>query len=190
LPSGLGFEVECAALAKFAHFPLSPPQDVTEQATWSSSAAGVARPLGLAEFGGPIRQHFRIDAVGAARLIATVADVTSASGPRSVVQGISERVTTVTVAAPPPLTVGSPVALEALATLSPAVSGCPVRTLDFSLLTTGTAWRSADPHVATVDVSGVVTPLAAGQTRIDWSYSGPSLSLSGEVPITVAPAVP
>ena len=186
LPSGRSFEVECTATGTFSGVPY----DVTEQVTWSSGNAGIAKFFGLSDFGGPIVASFRMFA-GSTFIRATLGTALSSSNMlpvnRWVVQGTPLAVTDVSVS-PSSVTFadGNPVQLTATATLggtAGTATGCTApSTRDFSLLTT---WRTIpDPSpVADIDVFGRVTPLAPGTVPVNWSY--PGTLFSGNVSITV-----
>jgi len=188
LPSGRSFEVECRATATLAHGGTA---DVTEQATWSSGNAGIAKFFGLAEFGGQVVASFRIFA-GTTFIRATVGSVASSSNVspvnRWVVQGTPLAVTGVSVAPDHvDFTDGTPVQLTATAALqgtTGTAAGCTApSTRDFSLLTTWNTVPNPSP-VAKVNVFGLVTPLASGNTSVHWAYPG-TTPFQGDVPITL-----
>jgi uncharacterized repeat protein (TIGR02543 family) len=174
LPSGRSFEVECRATATFAH---GGSADVTQQATWSSGNAGIAKFFGLSEFGGQIVASFRIFA-GTTFIRATVGAVVSSSNVspvnRWVVQGTPLALSSLGVA-PDHIDFadGTPVPLVATATLqgtTGTAAGCTAPSArDFSLLTSWRTVPSPSP-VAKVDVTGVVTPLAPGSVSVRWSF--------------------
>ena len=68
LPSGRNFEVHCRALADFQN--AGTDVDITDQVTWVTSNAAIARATGLVAFAGPVRQSFRIVGNGTAALSA------------------------------------------------------------------------------------------------------------------------
>ncbi|HEU5197882.1 MAG TPA: hypothetical protein VFW70_24295, partial [Methylomirabilota bacterium] len=187
LPSGRSFEVECRATGAFSGVP----HDVTEQVTWSSGSASIARFFGLSDFGGPIVASFRIFA-GTTFIRATLGSALSSNNMspinRWVVQGTPLAVTSVSVSPSSVFfTDSNPVPLTAIASLTGTTgtaAGCTAPSMrDFSLLTT---WRTVpDPSpVADVDVFGRVTPLASGTVEVNWSYPG-TPPFSGSVPVTV-----
>jgi hypothetical protein len=197
LPAGVSFEVECRAFATLAHGG-GAPQDVTQQAAWSSGNAASAKFLGLSDFGGPVLASFRI-LTGTTFVRATIGATASSSNSspvnRWVVQSTSLTVNDVSVA-PTSLDFAdaTPAPLIATAQFNPVTStaaGCPVSpatppTRDFSGLT---GWATVpDPSpVADVDFFGVVTPLATGGTSVSWRYprSAVTPTFQGSIPITV-----
>ena len=197
LPAGRSFEVECRASARFAH--RTGAFDVTDQATWSSTNSGIARSLGLADFGGPIVASFRIF-TGIAAIRAALGGVVSSANVspvnRWVVQGTPLAVTGVSVETPRDLpVVGPPLQLQAMATfagVTTGVAGCPVPpalppSRDFSLLT---SWSSSNEAVADVNFFGLVTPVDSGITSVHWRYPGTTAAgavKEGDVPINVVP---
>jgi hypothetical protein len=190
LPSGRGFEVECTATATFTHGGTA---DVTEQAVWSSTNAGIAKFFGLSDFGGQLLASFRIFA-GTAAVRATVGTIVSSANlspiNRWVVQGTPLNVTGVSVAPSGiAFTDATPVQLTATAALTGTTgtaTGCTAPSArDFSLLTT---WSSDNKPVATVNPAGLVTPVATGSAIVHWDYPGTTVSgaiRQGDVPITV-----
>jgi hypothetical protein len=196
LPAGVGFEVECRALATFAHGGAG--QDVTEQAVWSAASATNARFLGLSDFGGPVVASFRI-LTGTTVIKATIGAVPSSSNTstvnRWVVQSTPLTVSNVTVA---PSSVDfidtTPAQLTATAQFAPvtsATAGCPVSpapvpTRNFSALTEWSTVPDPSP-VADVDFFGLVTPLASGDTSVSWRYprGTPTPVFQNSIPITV-----
>ena len=198
LPEGLGYEVECRAMATFAG---GAAHDVTDQAVWRSTSTSIARSLGLSQFGDdPVVASFRLDSAGTAAIVATVGRVTSSKdkspGSGWVIETARLAVVTVSVAGPTgPVAAGSLVPLQALARFTPVATdagGCPAApdappARDFSLLT---RWDTApaDSPVASVNVLGEVETLAPGQVAITWRYQDPvdgTPVFSGAVPITV-----
>ncbi len=194
LPAGVGYEVECRATATFTN---AGPQDVTDQAMWTSTNVAFARPLGLSEFNGPVTASFRIFA-GIAAIKATVGGIVSPTplplspGNNSwTVQGVALTAASVpnganvSVATPlGPVNVGTPVQLQAIASFNPAAGCASPPPRDFSLLTSWDTMPHPSP-VATVNFFGLVEPVAAGPVTIHWAY--PPSGHSGDVPISVLP---
>lgn len=176
LPSGRNFEVECRASASFLHDGAT--YDVTEQVTWTSTNAAIARFLGLSGFGGPVVASFRI-LPGIAAVRATLGTIPSSGntslGSRWAVQGTPLAVTNVTVApsSVPAAVVGTSVPLGATATLvgtTGTATGCSAQQpRNFSLLTAWTTVPDPSP-VADVNVFGRVEPLASGDVTVHWTY--------------------
>jgi len=193
LPSNVGFEVECRAFATLAHG--GAPQDVTEQAAWSSGNAASAKFLGLSNFGGPVVASFRI-LTGATFVRATIGSVLSSSNAspvnRWVVQSTPLTVSNVSVA-PASLGFTTPTRARLVATaqfnnVAGGVAGCPLvpPARDFSALTGWSTVPEPSP-VADVDFFGVVTPLASGATSVQWGYPRGAAAppFQGSIPITV-----
>jgi hypothetical protein len=174
LPSGQSFEVHCRATGRFAGAP-DTDVDITEQVTWVSTSATIARSTGLVALSGPVRQSFRMNAAGTARLYARLGSRTSlttgtlATDPW-VVQGSPQTLTgppQIQLATPSVQVGGEPVQLRAVATFSPTAA-CPAPIArDFSLLVD---WGSSDESVAEVSFFGAVTGVAQGSVTIRATY--------------------
>jgi hypothetical protein len=176
LPSGVNFSVYCQALGAFTN--AGPGSDITDQVTWSTSNAAVARSTGLVAFNGPIRQSFRMvgpaTGTGTAVLKATESGKTSpATGMLGtdpwVVQGVTPTVTDLQVTPPSGnVGVGGTLQLQATATVASVVAGCTSQEpRDFS---TAVTWTSSAENLADVSFFGEVTGIAPGNATITASY--------------------
>ena len=195
LPSGVNFSVHCQALGTF--LTAGPGIDITDQATWSTSNAAVARSTGLVVFNGPVRQSFRMvgpaTGVGPAILKATESGKTSpATGTLGtdpwVVQGVAPTTIDVTALAVTPLStnvaVGATTQLLATATVVSTLTGCTSpQQRDFS---TAVTWTSDAESVADVSFFGEVTGIAPGTATIKASFGIPP-EFQPEASITVGP---
>ena len=161
LPSGVNFSVHCEATGVYA----SGPQDITDQVTWITSNAAVARATGLVAFNGPVRQSFRIAGNGTATLRATLDGKTSlTTGTLGtspwVVQGVAATVDGVQVTpAAGTIRVDEALPLVATATLTGTGVCAAPPPRDFSTVVT---WTSSAEHLAEVSFFGAVTGLAPG----------------------------
>jgi hypothetical protein len=198
LPSGVNFSVHCQAFGTFTN--AGPGIDITDQVTWSTSNATVARSTGLVAFNGPpIRQSFRMvgpaTGAGSAVLKATESGKTSpATGTPGTdpwaVQGVAPTVTEVTDLQVTPASDNVPVGdtrqLLATATVTSTVAGCTLpEQRDFS---TAVTWTSTADSVAHVSFFGEVTGIAQGNATITASYGiGNPPPFSGTSSITVVP---
>jgi hypothetical protein len=197
LPSGVNFSVHCQALGAF--LTAGSGIDITDQATWSTSNAAVARSTGLVVFNGPVRQSFRMvgPATGAltAILKATESGKTSpATGMLGVdswvVQGVALTAIDVTALEVTPLStnvaVGATTQLLATATVTVVspVAGCmSPQQRDFS---TAVTWTSDAESVADVSFFGEVTGIAPGTATIEASFGIPP-EFQPQASITVGP---
>jgi Divergent InlB B-repeat domain/Bacterial Ig-like domain (group 2) len=173
LPSGVNFSVHCQALGTFLN--AGSGIDITDQATWTTTNAAVARSTGLVAFNGPIRQSFRMvgpaTGAGIAILKATESGKTSPAtgtlGDPWVVQGVIPTVTDLQVTpSSGNVAVGGTLQLQATATVTSAVCTAP-QPRDFS---TAVTWASTAETVADVTFFGEVTGIAPGNATITASY--------------------
>jgi len=194
LPSGVNFSVHCQALGTFTN--AGTDNDITDQVTWSTSNAAVARSTGLVAFNGPIRQSFRMvgpaTGAGTAVLRATESGKSSpATGTPGTdpwaVQGVVPTVTALEVTpASSNVAVGDTRQLQARATVTGTVAACasPQRR-DFS---TAVTWTSTAENRADVSFFGEVTGIAPGSATIRASYGiGNPPPFSDTASITVVP---
>jgi hypothetical protein len=191
LPSGVNFSVLCQAVGTFMN--AGPGIDITDQATWSTSNAAVARSTGLVAFNGPISQSFRMvgPATGAltAILKATESGKTSPAtgtlGDPWVVQGVTPMVTDLQITPPSGnVGVGGTLPLQATATVTSVVATCmSSQPRDFS---TAVTWTSNAENVADVSFFGGVTGVAPGTATITASYGIPP-QFQPTASITVGP---
>ena len=191
LPSGVNFSVHCQALGTFAN--AGSGIDITDQVTWTTSNAAVARSTGLVAFNGPIRQSFRMvgpaTGAGTAILKATESGKTSPAtgvlGDPWVVQGVIPTVTDLQVTPPSGnVAVGGTLQLQATATVISAVCTAP-QPRDFS---TAVTWTSTAENLADVSFFGEVTGIAQGNATIKASYGiGNPPPFSDTASITVVP---
>jgi hypothetical protein len=186
LPSGLRYEVHCRATGRFAGDP-DTDVDITDQVTWVSTSATIARSTGLVALTGPVRQSFRMNGAGTARLYAKLGSRTSLTtgtlGTDAwVVQGSPQTLTgppQIQPAMPSVDVGGDPVQLRAMASFNPTAA-CPAPLpRDFSLLVD---WASDDELVAEVSFFGAVTGVAPGTTNISATYG---IMEPATVPLTV-----
>jgi hypothetical protein len=191
----VNFSVHCQALGTFTN--AGPGNDVTDQVTWSTSNAAVARSTGLVAFNGPVRQSFRMvgpaTGAGTAILKATESGKTSpAIGTLGVdawvVQGVAPTAIDVTALEVTPMStnvaVGATTQLLATATVVSTVAGCTSpQQRDFS---TAVTWTSNPESVADVSFFGEVTGIAPGTATIKASYGIPP-QFQPEASITVGP---
>ncbi len=197
LPSGVNFSVHCQALGTFTN--AGPGNDITDQVTWSTSNAAIARSTGLVAFNGPIRQSFRM--VGPATGAGTAVLKATESGKSSlatgtlgtdpwVVQGVAPTATEVIALEVTPaagnVEVGDTLQLQATATVTSAVAGCTLpQPRDFS---TAVTWTSSAENLADVSFFGEVTGIAQGNATIKASYGiGNPPPFSDSASITVVP---
>jgi hypothetical protein len=173
LPSAVNFEVHCRALGQFQNN--GPYFDITDQVTWVTSNAAVARATGLVAFTGPVRQSFRIIGNGTAALSArlgTRSSLTTVTGPGTdpwVVQSSTQTLSSAPAIQPstPTVAVDGQVQLAAIATFNatPTCASPPAR--DFSLLVD---WASSNESVADVSFFGQATGLSEGSVTISATY--------------------
>ena len=186
--------MHCQALGTFTN--AGADNDVTDQVTWSTSNAAVARSTGLVAFNGPIRQSFRMvgPATGAATAVLKATEsgksslATGTLGDPWVVQGVAPTAIEVTALEVTPdvgnVAVGATTQLRAMATVTSAVTACLLpEQRDFS---TAVTWTSNPESVADVSFFGEVTGIAPGTATIKASYGIPP-EFQPEASITVGP---
>jgi hypothetical protein len=190
LPSGRNFEVHCRALGRFAGNQTA-DVDITDQVTWATSNAAIARSTGL--FGltaQAVRQSFRIVGAGTAALSArqgsrvSPATITGLGIDPWVVQGTVQTPSELEITGPGSVGVGDDVQLRAMATLTGtgACAAPPAR--DFSLVVT---WDSTPANRADVSFLGEVTGRATGNVTITAGYGTMSPAERDEKPLSVTP---
>jgi len=146
----------------------STTQDVTSTATWQSSNPAVATVSGAG----------LVTAVGLGSAIIT-ATSQSVSGTLSVLV-VANTVKSILIVGPNTLPTGQTSALTAAA--STTTSGMQV-------ITSGIAWQSSKPDVASVSSDGVLTATAPGTTTISATYAGVTGSLTVTVVNLVATSI-
>jgi hypothetical protein len=139
-------------------------QNLTQSATWSSSAPGIAN----------------VSPAGAAVAVSVgTATITAASG--TITGSVSLTVTPPAMLAltvvPPTLAMplGSNHQLQALASFSDGTT---------QTLTASAAWQTSQPAIATISPQGVVTAVGKGTAQVSATY----LEMAGNSSITVGPA--
>lgn len=196
LPSGVNFSVHCQALGTFTN--AGSGIDITDQVTWSTSNAAVARSTGLVAFNGPVRQSFRMvgpatgAGTGTAVLRALQGGKTSpATGTPGTdawaVQGVAPIVTDLQVTPPSGnVAVGATLQLQATATVTSVVAACMPQPRDFSAA--AVTWTSTAENLADVSFFGEVAGIAQGNATITASYGiGNPPPFSDTASITVVP---
>lgn len=161
---------QTSQLQAIASFSNGTSRNVTGESQWSSGNSGIAGVNGTGLVNGVADGQTPISAAFAGSSAQVTFTVTSGPPPPPTSNSL-------TVTGTSPLTVGQTSQFNAIAAMSdgstPNVNG-------------QSQWSSSNPGVATVNGTGVVTAVSAGQTMITAMHQG----RSGAVPLTVNAAQP